>query len=106
MNYFGAASHSSALPVRLLRFATSLLAFFAVGFASVAAEGTGSLTGSVTSNATQNALQGAVVAIPSLNRAVITDESGRFVLTNVPVGMVELVVSYAGFNDGIATTAP
>src|SRR5688572_2919062 len=98
MNYFSAACRGSALPVRLLRRATAVFAFFAV-VGSVMAQGTGSLTGSVTSEATRNALQGAIVTIPSLNRTVLTDESGRFLLADVPAGMVELVVSYAGFND-------
>src|SRR5687767_15963781 len=99
MNYLSAVSRGSALPVRLLRFATSLFALIAAAVGSVVAQGTGSLTGSVTSDATRNALQGAVVTIPSLNRTVLTDESGRFLLADVPAGMVELLVSYAGFND-------
>src|SRR5688572_4063603 len=98
MNYFSAACRGSALPVRLLRRATAVFAFFAV-VGSVMAQGTGSLTGSVTSDATRNALQGAVVTLPSLNRTVLTDESGRFLLADVPPGVVEIVVSYAGFSD-------
>src|SRR3954470_5624642 len=102
MNYLSAAV-SSALRVRLLRFATSLFACLALfGPALCAADaGSGSISGSVTSTATHNALQGAVVSIPKLNRSVFTDESGRFLIQGLPGGPQEVVVSYTGFSDAI-----
>ncbi len=86
---------------RLLRQATSLFASAALGGAvlSAADAGSGSIAGSVSSTATHNALQGAVVSIPGLNRSALTDESGRFFIPNVPPGVVEVVVSYTGFDD-------
>jgi iron complex outermembrane receptor protein len=86
---------------RLLLHATCLGACLLLAAATAHAQSaaTGSITGSVTSDATRNALQGAVVTIPSMNRSVFTDDSGRFIVSNVPAGMVEVVVSYAGFND-------
>jgi TonB-dependent receptor len=44
-------------------------------------------------------LQGAVVRVPALKREEITDNAGSFLLTNVPAGEVQLVISYTGFND-------
>jgi iron complex outermembrane recepter protein len=92
---------SVSLPTRLLRAATSL--FVSLTLAAVSARaadaGTGSIAGSITSTATRNALQGAVVTIPSLNRSVLADEAGRFLITDVPAGTVEVIVSYTGFNE-------
>src|SRR4051812_28195839 len=100
MNYLSAARSGFALPSRLLRLATSLFAcLVAFGAAAHAQSAGGSITGSVTSSQTHNALQGATVSVPSLNRVVFTDEAGRFVVPNVPGGMVEVVVSYTGFSD-------
>jgi TonB-dependent receptor len=99
MNYHSAARHGSAHSVRLLRFATSLLAFLATLLPAYAAESTGSIAGAVTSSSTRNALQGATVTVPTLNRAEFTDSSGAFLLPNLPVGPVEVVISYTGFAD-------
>src|ERR1043166_5256905 len=98
MNYLRAALHGSALPVRLLRFATSLFASLALSatIARAADSGSGSIAGSITSASTHNALQGATVAIPALNRTEFADSAGSFLLQNLPPGPVELVISYAG----------
>jgi len=63
----------------------------------------GKITGTVSSKGTGNNLQGAVVSVPALNRTVITDNSGRFVLFDLPAGETEVVVSYSGFTDGKQT---
>ena len=101
MNYFGAAIRGFALPFRLLPAATSLLACLTFLGASLpgAETGTGSISGSVSSAETRNALQGAVVSIPSLNRSEFSDSAGSFVLSKLPPGVVELVISYAGFEE-------
>jgi iron complex outermembrane receptor protein len=67
--------------------------------------GTGSVAGSVASADTRNALQGATVSIPALNRTEFTDNSGSFLLQNLPAGTIEVVVSYTGFNDEKRTVA-
>lgn len=100
MNTLCAAFRGTALSSRLLRLATSLIAGLALAAGSLYAQATGSIAGSVTSTATAKALQGAVVSIPKLNRSVLTDESGRFLITEVPAGATEVVVSYTGFTDG------
>jgi iron complex outermembrane recepter protein len=99
MNY-PSATRGSAYSVRLLRFATSLFATLALFCGAAMAQGTGTVSGAVTSAATRNALQGAAVTIPSLNRTVFTDEAGRFTIPGVPAGVVEVLVGYAGFNEG------
>ena len=84
---------------RLLRHATSLFAALALGVGALHAQASGSISGSVTSSATRNALQGATVTIPSLNRTVLTDEAGHFLIQGVPPGVVDVVIGYSGFQD-------
>ena len=84
---------------RLLRLATSLFAALTLSLLPALAADGGTITGSVTSSGTHNALQGAVVSIPSLNRSTFTDSAGQFVLPNVPAGVVDLTVSYSGFEE-------
>ncbi|WP_414660349.1 TonB-dependent receptor [Horticoccus sp. 23ND18S-11] len=64
---------------------------------AVAAE-VGVVTGAVSNTATGNLLEGARVAVPQLGLTTLTDDTGRFVLANVPVGSHELVVSYIGLD--------
>jgi iron complex outermembrane receptor protein len=77
-----------------------LLGAFAVSAAQAQSTSTGSISGTVTSASTRNALQGATVSIPSLNLVEFTDNSGRFVMSGVPAGVVDVVVTYSGFNEG------
>lgn len=100
MNY-SRVSRCFVLPVRLLLGATSLLVVLNLftAAARAAEAGSGSVAGSVSSSSTRNALQGAVVSVPSLNRSVLTDEAGRFFISNVPSGVTEVVITYTGFNE-------
>lgn len=59
----------------------------------------GTIIGTVTSAETRNTLQGAVVLVPTQGKQALTDNAGRFFLTEVAVGATELVVSYTGFDD-------
>src|SRR5213079_1008143 len=59
---------------------------------------TGTLTGAVSNAATGNLLEGARVEVPSLGLSALTDATGRFVLSAVPPGTHELVVSYIGLD--------
>jgi TonB-dependent receptor len=103
MNYRTAVNRRYALPFRLLRSAASLFSGFALILALNLAHGqtssTGSITGSVVSAETRNGLQGATVTVPALNRTEFTDNSGSFLLQNLPAGTVELSISYSGFNE-------
>lgn len=71
----------------------------AVAGVSAFAQGTGSVSGTITSAATRNALQGAVVSIPSLNRSELTDNAGAFTISGLPAGSLDVVISYAGFEE-------
>ena len=62
------------------------------------ADASGVVTGTVSNAATRNLLEGAKVEVPTLNRSVLTDNTGRFTLAGLPSGNVELVVSYLGLD--------
>jgi TonB-dependent receptor len=57
-----------------------------------------SLTGSVSNSATGNHLAGARVELPDLGRTVLTDNSGRFTLSDLPAGNHAVVASYLGLD--------
>jgi TonB-dependent receptor len=65
---------------------------------SAAAHNTGALTGTVSNTATRNLLEGARVEVPQLGLTALTDNTGRFVLTGVPAGVHDIVVSYIGLD--------
>lgn len=99
MNYSSATSMITRLwrsPIGLFL----LLGALTVSAVQAQSSSTGSISGTVTSASTRNALQGATVSIPSLNLVEFTDNAGRFVMNGVPAGVVDLVVSYSGFNEG------
>lgn len=92
---------SSAAGAR--RFVRSLFALVGLLAAVLAprlegADATGVVTGTVSNAATRNLLEGAKIEAPALGRSVLTDNTGRFTLTGVPAGSVELVVSYLGLD--------
>jgi iron complex outermembrane recepter protein len=58
----------------------------------------GTITGSVSNTATGNLLEGARVEVPALGLTAFTDNTGRFVLTRLPAGVHEVVVSYIGLD--------
>ncbi len=67
-------------------------------FNLAAAEASGTITGSVSNAATRNTLEGAAVTVPVLSVSALTDNAGRFVISNVPPGTYELVVNYIGLD--------
>ncbi len=86
----------SIAPLRLLRTATSLVLILSISLSAIAAD-TGRVAGTVVSKSTGNALQGAQVSIQG--KSSLTDESGHFVLFDVPAGGARIVASYSGFKD-------
>ncbi|MBL9209659.1 MAG: TonB-dependent receptor [Opitutaceae bacterium] len=70
----------------------------AAGAAAVAADATGTISGNVSNAGTRNLLEGARVEIPALGLTGLTDNTGRFVLSDVPAGTHELVASYTGLD--------
>ena len=68
-----------------------------------AAQERSSVTGLVVSAETQQPMQGVQVSIPSLNISVVTDENGRFLLTNVPHGQQTLRASLIGYRQADQT---
>jgi TonB-dependent receptor len=88
------ASHSLH---RLFALAISFVALLLVTPLAHAAE-TGIITGAVSNTATGNMLEGARVQIPSLGMTALTDGTGRYVFSNVPVGAHEVVATYIGLD--------
>lgn len=99
------------LSVRLLRTATSLLSLSAVLLslnpvilpAAEPGAARSQISGTVSSKSTGNALQGARVTVPALNKSTLTDNTGRFVLYDLPAEAVEIVISYDGFANATQT---
>ena len=87
------------LPAVLRAFGASL--FLALVTPSLLAQSAakGTISGTVNSKSTGNALQGAHVEVPALNRSTRTDNTGHFVMFDVPAGTVDVMVSYEGFKD-------
>ncbi len=73
-----------------------LLLLGAIAPAALAA--TGSIAGNVSNAGTGNLLAGARVELPALRLNALTDETGRFVLEDVPAGAHEIVVTYLGLD--------
>ncbi|WP_414664030.1 TonB-dependent receptor [Horticoccus sp. 23ND18S-11] len=70
-----------------------------------AADGTATLSGNVSNLATGNLLEGARVEVPALKLVVLSDNTGRFVLSALPAGTHEIVASYTGLDSMRATVA-
>ncbi len=66
--------------------------------ARAAASDPGTLAGGVSNVATGNLLQGASIEIPTLRLTTLTDETGGYVLQNLPPGTHEVVASYLGLD--------
>lgn len=62
-----------------------------------AQDGTGRLVGQVVGGTTATPVSGAAVRLPALDRAALTDPSGRFVLDEVPAGTHRLEVQRLGY---------
>ena len=68
------------------------------GALAAPAPGTATLTGNVSNVATGNLLEGARVGIKALGREVLSDATGRYVLSSLPAGSHAVTVSYAGLD--------
>jgi TonB-dependent receptor len=82
---------------RLLSAAVMTLVFGLMFTSNAFAQETGRITGEITDQSTGETLAGATVQIVGTNRGVVTDQNGRFNLTNVTAGTVELQISYIGY---------
>ena len=58
----------------------------------------GSISGVVSNSGTGDLLEGVRVGIPTLGLAVLSDATGRYVLTSVPVGNHEITANYTGLD--------
>ncbi len=74
-----------------------LCAFAAAAFGAESAN-TATITGNISNVATRNLLEGARVELPQLGLSALSDKTGRYVLSGVPAGTHEIVVSYIGLD--------
>ena len=73
--------------------------------AAVSDAGRGAISGTVSNAGTGNLLEGAKVELPRLGLTALTDNTGRFVLSEVPAGSHEIFASYSGLDPQQATIA-
>lgn len=76
----------------------ALFVFLLGALAPTVFAATGSIAGNVSNAGTGNLLEGARIALPALRLDTLTDETGRFVLNDVPAGAHEIVVTYLGLD--------
>jgi len=57
---------------------------------------TGTLSGQISSAATRNTLEGALVKLTGLRRQLLTDGNGRFEFSSLPLGNIDVEISYLG----------
>lgn len=70
---------------------------------AVAFPANGKITGTVTDAATKEPLIGATVLIVGTTSGASTDIDGKYVILGVPTGVVDLKISYVGYQDQIKT---
>jgi TonB-dependent receptor len=94
-----------ALVRNLVRQVTALRAILVLAAASAAALSssaadapTGTLTGNISNAATRNLLEGARVEVPALGLTAYTDNTGRYVISDVPAGTHDVTASYTGLD--------
>src|ERR1044071_3340982 len=87
---------SAALRVTLLFKLLSLITLLLTAPAEAADSGV--IVGSVSNAASGNMLEGVRLSLPKLGLSALTDNTGRFVLPNVPPGTHEIVASYIGLD--------
>ena len=81
---------------RLALICTVLLTALLGSAAAVSAGGI--VSGSVNNAGTGDRLEGARVSLPKLGLEVLTDNTGRYVITGVPAGAHEVIASYTGLD--------
>jgi len=82
------------LPAALLLLAALLVSVLPMQ----AQSGSGRLTGTVSNAATGDLLEGVRVGVPALDRTALTDNTGRYLLGDLPAGTHAVVVSYTGLD--------
>jgi iron complex outermembrane receptor protein len=82
----------------LQRCCTFFTALFVLLASFAHAADVGTITGSVSNLQTGNMLEGAKIEIPALNVSVLSDNTGRFVISSVPAGSHEIVATYLGLD--------
>jgi len=94
---------------RLFRTLASLALALGVAASGLAAQqGTATVTGVVTDASTQQAIQGAQVVVAGTNLSALSNQSGRYLILNVPVGSRDIrvqLLGYAASSQSVTLTA-
>src|SRR5688572_9923436 len=92
----GRRKYPPPLPTSDFRLPTSLL-FFLLLCTPATAQTASTIRGSVDDAATAEPLSRALVSIRELNLETQTDSTGRFEITGVPAGEIDLYISTVGY---------
>lgn len=74
---------------------------FSLLFLTTQAQHSQQFRGTVTDQVLQQPLAGATVTIHPTGRSVVTDATGVFRFSNIPVGSYQISISYTGYKDGV-----
>jgi TonB-dependent starch-binding outer membrane protein SusC len=66
--------------------------------AGAMAQGVGTLSGQVVDQATQQPIPGVQIFLPGTNRGSLTNQQGRYLITNVPAGTVDVRATIIGYS--------
>ena len=80
-----------------LNFFRGLLLFAVLWLPFTAYLQTQNIRGTVKDKISLQALEGASITIPGTNAGTVTNNTGQFVISNVPVGRIALQISYNGY---------
>ena len=80
------------------RWPVSLLLVLGLAMPGIPGAETATLTGTVSNTATGNLLEGAKIELPQLGVSALADNTGRYVLSGLPPGTHDVVVSYIGLD--------
>jgi TonB-dependent starch-binding outer membrane protein SusC len=84
--------------MRKLRLLFAALAAAALLPSGAMAQGVGTLSGQVVDQATQQPIPGVQIFLPGTSRGSLTNQQGRYLITNVPSGTVDVRATIIGYS--------
>jgi TonB-linked SusC/RagA family outer membrane protein len=84
--------------MRKLRLLFAALAAAALLPSGAMAQGVGTISGQVVDQATQQPIPGVQIFLPGTSRGSLTNQQGRYLITNVPTGSVDVRATIIGYS--------